>query len=533
MKTGISKKLLIGLLIFTIVVTVFICSIVAISFDSKIIERYTDLGTSITSSLAARIDGDRIEGYLQSGEPDLYYNEVLKFIDGMHEHFHPLYIYVCIPTDECVLYLWSNGFTGEETIGFTTEYADGGRDWMQGIFYGEDVYPLAYAVDPEFGRIATAATPIYDSNGNPVAIAAVDFSIEEIDNTVTSIVIKIVLLIFAIMLTFIVIFYRFVERNVAEPLGKLTSASKVLTGNLDRDETYKSDIHTGDEIEELSQAFEKMDEELRDYISENLRINAEKERIGAELNMAASIQASQLPSEFPAFPDRRDFDIYASMTPAKTVGGDFYDFFLVDEDHIALVMADVSGKGIPAALFMMISKLLIQSRVMMGESPAEALNNTNAQLMQNNQAHQFVTVWLAIIDLNTGKGVAANAGHEHPVHKKKDGKYELVEYKHSPPVATMRKTKFKEHEFEIAPGDSFFVYTDGVAEATDSNNELFGTDRMLEALNRDPDVSCEQILKNVNKGIDDFVAGAEQFDDITMLSFKFNGPEHRGDVSDE
>ena len=268
-----------------------------------------------------------------------------------------------------------------------------------------------------------------------------------------------------------------------------------------------------------------MDGELRDYIVENTAITAAQERINADLDTAASIQSSQLPSTFPAFPERNDFDIYASMTPAKTVGGDFYDFFLIDEDHIALVMADVSGKGIPASLFMMISKMLIQSRIMMGESPAEALGNTNAQLMENNAAHQFVTVWLAVLDLKTGKGIAANAGHEHPALRRAGGQYELVEYKHSPPVATMRKMKFKEHEFELSPGDSLFVYTDGVAEATDANNELFGAQRTLEALNKNPDAKPEEVLKNVMDGINAFVKDAEQFDDITMLSFTYYGPD--------
>lgn len=321
------------------------------------------------------------------------------------------------------------------------------------------------------------------------------------------------------------LFFRLLRRYAVAPLFKERGIIK----------TYEQDknsakaipelkkIDSDNEIEELATAFSSMLVEIDRYMDETQKATAEKERLGAELNMAASIQESQLPSAFPAFPDRKDFDICASMDPAKEVGGDFYDFFLVDEDHIALVMADVSGKGIPAALFMMISKLLIQSRIMMGESPAEALANTNAQLMQNNEVHQFVTVWLAVFDLKTGKGTAANAGHEHPVIRRANGKYELVEYKHSPPVATMRKLKFRDHEFELNPGDSLFVYTDGVPEATNSENELYGTDRMLEALNKDADASCEDILKNVSAGIDEFVAGAEQFDDITMLCFKYFG----------
>ena len=246
-------------------------------------------------------------------------------------------------------------------------------------------------------------------------------------------------------------------------------------------------------------------------------------RLGTELSMATDIQASQLPRLFPAFPNRPEFDVFASMTPAKEVGGDFYDFFLTDDRHIGLVMADVSGKGVPAALFMMVSRVLIKSHLQNGESPGEALSNVNEQLRESNEAQLFVTVWLAVLDITTGKGIAANAGHEHPVLRRAGGRYELVTYRHSPAVATMEGIRFREHDFEMNPGDSLFVYTDGVAEATNAENELFGTERLLEALNRNPEALPEEVLSNVMDGINGFVAGAEQFDDITMLCFKFNG----------
>ena len=246
-------------------------------------------------------------------------------------------------------------------------------------------------------------------------------------------------------------------------------------------------------------------------------------RMGAELSMATDIQASQLPRLFPAFPNRPEFDVFASMTPAKEVGGDFYDFFLIDDDHIGLVMADVSGKGVPAALFMMVARVLIKSHLQNGESVGEALENVNDQLCESNEAELFVTVWAAVIQISTGKGTAANAGHEHPVLRRAGGQYELVVYRHSPAVATLEGIPFKEHSFELHPGDSLFVYTDGVAEATNAQNELFGTDRMLSALNRNPDAMPEEVLSNVMNGINEFVAGAQQFDDITMLCLKYNG----------
>ncbi|MBR4725990.1 MAG: PP2C family protein-serine/threonine phosphatase [Lachnospiraceae bacterium] len=259
------------------------------------------------------------------------------------------------------------------------------------------------------------------------------------------------------------------------------------------------------------------------YCVLNVTQGREKAIADRDLTVAAAIQENMLPNRFPAFPDRKEFDLYATMTPAKEVGGDFYDFFMVDDDHLALVMADVSGKGVPAALFMMVSKMLIKNRVQTGESPGKALVNVNNQLIEGNRAEMFVTVWLAVLEISTGKGVAANAGHEHPVLKRADGQYELIKYRHSPAVATIEEIPFREHEFELHAGDTLFVYTDGVPEASDAQEELFGTDRMLEALNSEPDAGPEKVLENVMNGITEFVAGAKQFDDITMLCFRYNG----------
>ena len=240
-------------------------------------------------------------------------------------------------------------------------------------------------------------------------------------------------------------------------------------------------------------------------LEEKHREEAKRERIENELQLATNIQTSILPHTFPAFPMRTEFDIYASMDPAKEVGGDFYDFFLIDDNHIGLVMADVSGKGVPAALFMMTARVLIKAHLQNGESPAKALGNANDQLCEGNEAELFVTVWAAVIEISTGRGVAANAGHEHPALRRAGGEYELQIYRHSPAVATMEGIPFKEHSFELNPGDSLFVYTDGVPEATSAEDELFGTDRMIEALNRDPDAAPELILKNVRAGVDGFV----------------------------
>ena len=241
-----------------------------------------------------------------------------------------------------------------------------------------------------------------------------------------------------------------------------------------------------------------------------------------ELNMATEIQTGSLPT---VFPDRPEFDIHASMDPAKEVGGDFYDFFMIDEDHLALVIADVSGKGIPAALFMMSSKIYIGDHATMGGSPAEILERVNKLVCANNDAHMFVTVWLGILEISTGKLTTSSAGHEYPIINV-NGKYELLKDKHGLAIGAMKFAKYTDTEIQLKAGDSIFVYTDGVAEATDANNQFFGTERTVEALNSIPEGSSQrEVLFGVRAAVDAFVKDAPQFDDLTMLGLRYNGPK--------
>ena len=251
----------------------------------------------------------------------------------------------------------------------------------------------------------------------------------------------------------------------------------------------------------------------------------EQERIEQELNMAREIQESALPHIFPSFPNRTEFSLHASMTPAKEVGGDFYDFFLVDSDHLAMVIADVSGKGIPAALFMMASKTLINNHLMTGCDPATALERVNLQLCENNTSKMFVTVWLAVLELSTGNGLACNAGHEHPALGRRGEGFELLVYKHNMFLGVSKKARYTNRPFHLNPGDSVFVYTDGVPEAHNRDGQMFGTERLERVLNQDGDAAPEKLIENVRIALDDFVQNAPQFDDVTMLAVKYYGTD--------
>ena len=269
----------------------------------------------------------------------------------------------------------------------------------------------------------------------------------------------------------------------------------------------------------------QMEKDLSLYMEDLTRVTKEKARVRTELDMASQIQKGALPDSFPAFPDRQEFELYALMEPAKEIGGDFYDFFLIDDDHLCLVIADVSGKGVPAALFMMASKIIIANNVILGKSLSEILYDSNNAICANNKLEMFVTVWVGILEISTGKLSAANAGHEYPALKKEDGGFEIYKDRHSFVLGGEEGMKYKEYEIRLSPGDKLFVYTDGVPEAHDPDGNMFKVERMIDALNEDPDASPEQILGTVRGSISRFVREAEQFDDLTMLCLEYKGPQ--------
>ena len=383
------------------------------------------------------------------------------------------------------------------------------------------------SVNNKYGYVYTYCRPL-TVNGEKLGLICADADVDRINADIRDSVIRQVLAEALIFVITMILLYMFLKSRLLDRIVKLMKG--VLKYSEEKDPMMAGEIRAGkgqnDEIGALSDSFADMIMSLDDYMNELQEVTAEKERIGAELNVATQIQADMLPNIFPAFPDRKDFGIFATMTPAKEVGGDFYDFFFVDKDHIALVMADVSGKGVPAALFMVIAKTLIKSTLQSETEAAEALADVNDKLCEGNQAGLFVTVWMAVIDLRTGEGVSLNAGHEHPAFCKKGGEYVLDIYRHSPAVAAMEGMMFKERRFTLEKGERLFVYTDGVAEAMNEDNELYGTDRMLVSLNEHKDGSLEEQLHGLKESIDEFVGDAPQFDDITMLLFEYHGKEN-------
>ena len=539
----LGRKVLVGCAVFCIILCFLTGVVGGLNYYSGMIDKYQTYMEGILKYALTEIDADDLENCISSGERSPQYEQTQDVLNRLKEEYQIEYIYIVKPLN--------------------TDASDNMMDVMAGVTEYERVYEKdtltqlgeltgdAYSSEvagkylkqmesknqnityffnrTEFGYDYTGLITIKDSSGKSVAVLAVDISINEIRDTLVKYVFIVLVGMIFLIAVFLTALYSWLKKRIIVPISKVKTAAQAFVisshGQTDPEKIQFEDpqIVSEDEMQALSEAFVTMAADLKEYMRDLLAETKEKERISTELSLATEIQANMLPCIFPAFPERTEFDIYAMMHPAKEVGGDFYDFFLIDEDHLALVIADVSGKGVPAALFMVIAKTLIKNQALTGESPAQILRSVNEQLCEGNEAELFVTVWLGIIQISTGKGIAANAGHEHPVIRRKDGKFELVIYRHSPAVAVMEGMNFREHEFELYPGDTLFVYTDGVPEATDSQNNLFGNERMLNALNKNPDAKPEELLKNVKEEVDLFTKEVPQFDDVTMLGIKYYG----------
>ena len=392
----------------------------------------------------------------------------------------------------------------------------------------EDNAPVPPTVyHSQYGWLCTTLEPVMDpETGKAICLVGADVDMTEIMTERHTFFLNTILFVTVFTVAAILISMVLLRRVAVDPLKKLADAAtgfaRETHRNFTKEDVIKLNIKSEDEIGKLYREIRSMQNRIVDYTDNLTRVTAEKERVNTELRTASQIQEAMLPDVFPAFPDRGEFDLYASMTPAKEVGGDFYDFFLIDEDHLALVIADVSDKGVPAALFMMSSKILINYRTREGGTPGEILTAVNAQLSRDNKSKMFVTVWLGILEVSSGLLRCSSAGHEYPV-LRQNGVFSLFRDKHGLVLGALARSKYRDYEIELHPGDAIFVYTDGVPEASNDSGEFYGMERMTEALNRTADRAPQGILQAVREDVDAFTGEAKQFDDLTMLCLEYNG----------
>ena len=526
---SISRKLVFLITGFALFLSIVLIILSYTHYRREMFGHYETFGMNIARTAASQINADRIEVYLKTGNPDADYERVYDILCDIRENGGVEYLYVVKPEKDEVWYVLDTDPTeGAIPLGYHEPYYEGAfKENAEKMVRGEAIEPIISS--EEFGWLMSVYYPLKTSMGGPAGYVGVDILMDDVVRDLAEFAVKMVIFMVGMTLLASLILIRIINGGITKPIQKLSAAAGQLvkaekSGESSDSEIFKNlTIRSKDEIGDLYNSLSDMEQDINVYIRNLMSVTAEKERITTELALATRIQADMLPNTFPAFPDRKDFDIFATMNPAKEVGGDFYDFFLIDDDHLGIVMADVSGKGIPAALFMMASKIMLANNAMLGKSPGEVLTSTNDSISANNREEMFVTVWMGILELSTGKLTAANAGHEYPVVKHGDGAFELLRDRHGFVIGGMAGIPYKEYELILEPGDKLFLYTDGVPEATDAENAMFGLDRMLTALNEDADAVPTTILRNVKKHVDSFVGGAEQFDDLTMLCLEYRG----------
>ena len=502
-------------------------------------EVYTDYVYSTAYLFADTISGIAPTKYLETQTKDEeYYNIRYTFMSAGISSAEIKDIYLVIPTEEDLIYISEiyHNLPEDETA-ITDKQADflqhkpyqkGEKEAMQEALRDSNreenhLYLCLRKLNGE--QLATALVPLYSMENEVPALVGVDISISTLTKSLLQLCLLLSITIATITSIGLAIHYERLKSQVIRPVQSLKRGADEMLSRLDSDEVYNADVHTGDELEDLAHSMEEMDRSLKHYIRENTAITAEREHMRTELELAKRIQEDMLPCTFPPYPDRREFDIYASMDPAKEIGGDFYDFFLIDEDHLGLVIADVSGKGIPAALFMMMVKIIVHNCALAGLSPVQTMQQVNKQLTEQTSESMFVTIWFGVLDCRSGVITAVNAGHEYPIVKKPQGGFAVLKDKHGIAVGVMDVVRYHDYELQLEPGSTLFVYSDGLPEATSSEEELFGLERIVAVLNEKPDADPKEILENMNRAVDAFVGEAPQFDDLTMMCIAYHGPD--------
>ncbi|HCI73649.1 MAG TPA: hypothetical protein DHV42_03805 [Lachnospiraceae bacterium] len=548
-KNRIGRRLITVLLLFFSIIILLLLVTSYFAHTREVDSLYQDQVTKLSRTAASLMDGDFLvklreavsspkfrelrEEAVAEGSPELLEDYLKK--EGLYADYtrntrtlsilldstNMESLYVQDLSEAGAMYLLNPG-ESILSLGLREESAERFGDLTENVRVPATVTSLKH------GWLCTCAEPVVASDGTAPAIVGADFRMNGImdrrhDFAFTMILQSAVILVVTAMMGSI-----YIRKVISDPIRDLAMKAGAF-GTGDEESALQSQVievplRQDDEIQDLYLSFRNMQLGIIRYTENLTAVTEEKERIGTELNIANKIQASMLPSTFPPFPDRTEFDVYALMKPAKSVAGDFYDFFLIDQDHLGIVMADVSGKGIPASLFMMMAKIIISHFAQLGIPPHEVLQKSNDRICVNNNENMFVTVWFGILTLSTGHVIASNAGHEFPVLQDKTGRYDLYHDKHGLVVGGMSGVRYQDYEFDLDPGQTLFLYTDGVPEATTAENEQFGTERMIEALNKKQDADPRELVHYMLRTVDDFDGDVPQFDDITMLALRYNGP---------
>jgi len=541
-RQSITLKVTLGVVSLALILSTILVCISYFTYKNTMDEQYETRGNQIAKTAISMVDDDYMLSLIQSIEVKKYesvdeetsmeimeteeYQNVLETFRKIRDNNDVLYLYMVYPTTQGAYFIVDTD-TSEEACpyGYFMEYYEGTfYEIRNDLVKGREV--PAVISDEDYGWIISIIHPYLSENNELIGYICADISMEDVvvdrENYLLNTIIIMAVITIAAAIMELILF----KKNLVRPIQEMTKATETFVSRREDSTSSGSpisalDVQTNDELQILCESLKQMETDLNNHINNLNRMTAEKERIGAELDIATHIQKSMLPCIFPAFPDQKSFDIYATMTPAKEVGGDFYDFFMVDENHLAVVMADVSGKGVPAALFMVIGKTLIKDHTQPDKDLGEIFTKVNNLLCESNSEGLFITAFEGVLDLRTGDFTYVNAGHESPFICKKSENYEFKKIPAGFVLAGFEGFKYKAGYAKLEPGDKFFQYTDGVTEATNAQEELYGMDRLGACLNKNTNLAPDRLLPTVKADIDNFVKQAPQFDDITMLCLEF------------
>ena len=503
-------------------------------FAGALKQQYMEIANGIAEYAALSMDPETLEQYLETKTADEAYNSTREQLQHTADAEDCSVIYVAkVHTDtkerEYIYNVVSkaSGFSPYE-IGFRDTVNDEFLKVYDSILKGEtQIHNFMYSRK----GYTTSVYPVEDADSGVVAIVGVVKNMDLLTSAKNSYICQIILIEALIAILSGVVWVVYMRRRIVVPVQQLSEAALNMVEHLEDGNSPELVVKHDDELRELADSFATMYREVGAYIAKLETVTAEKERIGAELDVAAKIQSSMLPCIFPAFPDRNEFDIYATMDPAKEVGGDFYDFFMVDADHLAFVVADVSGKGVPAALFMVIGKTLIKDHTGLHDDLGEVFTEVNNILCASNSEEMFITAFEGVLNLKTGELRYVNAGHEIPFLCRKGGVFEPFKVRAGFVLAGMQGIRYRAGSIQLEPGDKVFQYSDGIPEAINSEKAPYGMKRLESVLAKNSEKAPSELLPLVKADVDAFVGDTDQFDDITMLCIEFKGNGRKAEIS--
>lgn len=497
---------------------------------------YSEKARDVVLLAASMVDGDEAMRFLEQRRVDESFQQRDQLLKQMKKEFDLYYLYLYKPETDRQVYIYAACNPGDApysrvATGDAETYSDSNAKIVQEIVRtGKPYFGLDINYSEKYGSTASVYAPVFNASGEVKAIFAADYQMDPILTEIRTKAILTTVSAVAIVLALMGAYLGVVDRQIVAPLKRLTASAARFVAQMRRDPEKNAEItfdaveiKQDNELKDLADAYSCMACDLNAYIRNLKRITAAKQAIETELAVAKNIQEMLLPQIFPPFTESDRFTIYATIEPAKSVGGDYYDFYLIDEDHLCVAIADVSGKGVPAALFMVIAKTIMKNHALANRFPDEILYRANNQLNEDNGEGMFVTAFLGILQISTGTFRYANAGHNPPLLCRRGGVYEFLPVEKNIVLAVADDMEFTSQEIDLQPGDTLFMYTDGVTEAMNTQNEQYKEERLVRALNVSPDKTPPRaLLAEVRASVAAHVGAAEQSDDITMMALRLD-----------